>query len=336
MKWIGPEKIKLRLGVAGALLMSAVIAAAILPDSSRAETKWPEKPIQLVVHVGPGGATDIFARTLAHAAEPILGQPVVVVNRTGGTGAVQMNALKSAAPDGYTIGVHTLSHFTAMLTNLKGTFAPKDFSWICLNQFDPHVIMVRQDSPYKTIKDFVDAVKKKGSEMTVGGYGSPGTVSHIGMQMFATAAGLKMNWVAYNSTPEAMSAMLGEHVEVAIANPGPVLQFAEAGRIRVLAVLGNERIAGFPDAPTLQEAGFNVDGSWQNLRGFYGPAGIPEDIQNKIADAFAKAMEAPDYVAYEKEAGLIRKFMPPAEYHEFVKKLNGLAENGLKDAGLLK
>jgi putative tricarboxylic transport membrane protein len=299
-----------------------------------AETKWPAKPIELVVHVGPGGATDIFARMLAKAAEPLLGKPVVVVNKTGGTGAVQMSALKSAAPDGYTIGVHTLSHFTAMLTNLKGTFAPKDFSWICLNQFDPHVIMVRQDSPYKTLKDLVDAAKQKGGEITVGGYGSPGSVSHIGMQMFATAAGLKMSWVAYNSTPDAMSALLGSHVEASIANPGPVLQFAEAGRIRVLGVLGNERIQGFPEAPTLQEAGYNVDGNWQNLRGLYGPAGIPEEIQKKIADAFSKAMETPEFAAYEKDAGLIRKAMGPAEYREFTKTLTGLAESGLKAAGL--
>src|SRR5690606_29861275 len=141
--------------------IAVALAASVTASSARAAADdFPNKPITIVVHTGAGSSTDIFARELAHGAGKIFGKPVVVVNRAGGSGATQMALIKSADPDGYTVGVNTASHLTAMETNLKGIYKWQDFSWITLNQLDPYITVVAADSPYKTMQDLVAAGKK--------------------------------------------------------------------------------------------------------------------------------------------------------------------------------
>ncbi|MCF8482770.1 MAG: tripartite tricarboxylate transporter substrate binding protein [Rhodospirillum sp.] len=319
----------------------AAIAALTLcvvfggPAQAEDAKDFPSKPIEFFVQSGPGSASDIFARSLAKAAEPLFGQPVVVIDKSGGSSAVQMAAVKAAKPDGYTIGVNTISHFTKMLTTLKGSFSKDDYSWIALLQMDPHVIMVRESSPYKSIEDLVAAVKMMpDSQVTVGGYGSMGSTASIAMQMFADVAGIKINWVGYKATPEALSSLLGEHVDVAIANPGVVQQFAEAGRVRVLAILGDKEIDSFPGVPTAEGAGYAFDASWQQMRGVYGPAEIPDDIQKKMGDVFIKAVKDPEFQEYMKNSGLIEATKGPEEYKAFVGKIEAIAEKGLAASGV--
>ncbi len=320
-----------------AALTVAGLAGLAAPGHAEDAASFPSKPIEILVQSGAGSASDIFARSLARAAEPLFGQPVVVVDRSGGSGTVQMAALKAARPDGYTLGTNTLSHFTNMLTTLKGSFAPSDFSWIAMLMQDPHVLMVRADSPSQTIQELVEQIKTTaGGEITVGGYGSMGSTASVAMQMFADAAGFKINWVGYKATPEAMTALLGGHVDLAIANPGPVRQFADAGRLRVLTILGDREVDTFPGVPTAEGAGYPFDSGWQQIRGVYGPEGIPADIQNKLADTFIEASKTPEFQEYLQNIGGVPAAWDAEEYQARTKTIVSTAEAGLRSVGAIK
>jgi tripartite-type tricarboxylate transporter receptor subunit TctC len=321
--------------IARALLFCGATLCAVTASSVHAA--FPEKPVTLIAHTAPGSSTDIFARELARAASPILGQPVVVVNRPGGSGATQMAALKAAAPDGYTIGVNTISHLTNMETNLRGVYSWSDFSWITLAQFDPYIWAVAANSPHKTLKDLVDYAKKnQGKKINVGGFGPVGSAHNIAFQLLAEQAGIEFNWVAYPGGAQAMTALLGGHIDVVNTNPGPAQQFAEAGRIRGLAVLDDQRVPDFPNVPTAAEAGFPLDSSWKQVRGVYGPKGVPTDVQKKLADVFLKAMKTPDFAEYMKNSGQQYGNMGPQQYTDYIQREVKLIQGWTDKLGLSK
>lgn len=313
-------------------------ALGALGSAAAAETEaadWPQKPIEIVVLNGPGGASDIFARNLARAAEPAFGQPVAVLNKPGGGGATQMSVVKSAKPDGYTIGVNTLSHFTGMKTNLAGTFSKDDFEWIALLQEDSYLFFVTADSPYQSFGDLVAAAKARSEPINFGGFGPIGSTGNIATELVTNAAGIETNWVSYKSSSDTAVAVLGGHVEVGAGNPGAIMEFLEAGRLRVLGVLANERSPILPDVPTFAEQGIDADGSWQQIRGIFAPKGVPAEIQEKIAAALKTAIEDPDYQAYQAAAGISARFMGPDEYRSHVARLDELAAEGLTAAGVM-
>ena len=309
---------------------SALIAVG-LPATAQ---DFPTKPIEIIVQNAPGGASDIFARTLARSAEDIFGQPVIVVNRAGGGGAAQMAAVRAAAPDGYTIGVNTLSHFTAMLTNLDGVFAPDDFSWIAQVQQDAHVLFVREDSPYQTFSDLVSGQAE--ASIVVGGYGAVGSIANIATRLVTDTADLTVDWVGYDSSTEAITGLLGGHVQMAVANPGPVLDFARAGRVRILGVLSEERSSAFPDVPTFLEQGIDANPGWQQIRGIYGPAGIPENISQILADGLIEAMQSEEFQRYQDETAIEGLAVGPAEYAARVEALMQDAREGLASVSIAK
>ncbi|MVW72727.1 tripartite tricarboxylate transporter substrate binding protein [Bordetella sp. 15P40C-2] len=311
-----------------------ILSPAANTHAAEAAASFPTKPITIVVHTGPGSSTDIFARELAMAAEPVFGKPVVVVNRPGGSGATQMALLKEAKPDGYTVGVNTASHLTAMRTNLKDVYKWQDFSWITLNQLDPYITVVAADSPYKTLSDLVEAGKKPGTTLKVGGFGTVGAAHNIAFNMLAEKADMPMTWVSYTGGPQAMTALLGKHIDVVNTNPGPALQFAEAGRVRVLGILDDQRASSLPDTPTYKEAGYDVNTSWKQIRGIFGPKDIPMDIQEKLAAGFFKAMEAPSFQKYMETSAQIAGDKKTVEYAAFVDEMDQVGYKWLQQLGV--
>lgn len=321
-----------------ALLAMAAMTTALLTTglaaTAQAADDFPGKPITILVHTGPGSSTDIFARELAMAAEPVFGQPVVVVNRPGGSGATQMSLLKEAKPDGYTVGVNTASHLTAMRTNLKGVYKWQDFAWITLNQLDPYITVVSADSPYKTLQELFDAGKKEGATLKVGGFGTVGAAHNIAFNMLADEADTPFTWVSYTGGPQAMTALLGKHIDAVNTNPGPALQFAESGRVRVLGILDDQRADSLKDTPTYKEAGYDVDTTWKQIRGIYGPKDIPMDVQEKLAEGFFKAMEAPSFQKYMAVSAQIAGDKATTEYTEFIDQMDQLGYEWLKKLGV--
>lgn len=307
----------------------AAVAAIGMGFGQRADAQdFPTRPITIVAHTGPGSSTDVFARELARNAEPILGQPIVIENHAGGGGAAQMAYLRSASPDGYTVGINTLSHLTAMESNLRGVFKWEDFSWIALAQLDPYVVVVRADSPYQTLDELVEAAKG-GAELNVGGFGTPGSAHHIAFALFAEAAGIDFNWIPFDGGPQAMTALLGGHVDVVNTNPAPMLQFAESGRVRPLALSSAEPLPSMPDLKTYSQLGYDVDSEWQQIRGVFGPPDMPAEISQVLADAFLEAMHTPEFEKYMTTTGQVAGDMGPEDYTGYIDAQSQLAESWL-------
>ncbi|ASY65342.1 Tricarboxylate transport protein TctC (plasmid) [Sinorhizobium sojae CCBAU 05684] len=315
----------------------AVVASLGLPSPVAAETAWkPSGPVNVVMHTKPGGTADIFIRTLAQSLEPMIGQPIVVVNAPGAGGATQMAHVRQAKPDGLTIGINTMTHFTSMLTNLKGTFSVDDFSWIASTQEDPIIYFVRADSDIKSLPDLVEKAKASSGTVNIGGFGPVGSMQHLGTAMLESAAGVKFNWVGFDSTPDIMTALLGGHVDVGVSNLGPTAPFFESKRIIGLGVLGEKRLDGLPDVPTFGEAGYEVDTSWVQVRGVFGPKDMPLELQQQIADTIHEAMKAKTYQDYARSTGVIDSTLGPKEYDAFVRDVSKIASKQLEAARLLQ
>lgn len=316
-------------------LTGAAVVAMAFAGSATAEDGWkPDGPVNFILHTKPGGGVDVFSRTLAKELEPIIGQSIVVVNAPGGGGATQMAKVRAAAPDGLTLGVNTVTHFTGMLTNLRGTFSPDDFEWIALAQIDPIMFFAAKDSKLNSMVDLVELAKKNEGQINIGGFGPVGSMQNIGMTMLEKEAGVKFNWVAFESTPDIIAAVLGGHVDVGISNLGPALEFFNAGRLKGLGVLGDRRLKTLPDMKTFGEQGYKVDTSWLQVRGIFGPKGMPMELQQQIADAIHKAMASDSYQKYARTAGVEDSDFGPKEYSNFVKRLTSVAEEQLAAAGL--
>lgn len=320
----------------GITCAALALAASLTP--AFAQTTWqPDGPVNILMHTKPGGTADIFVRTLAETLEPMIGQPLVVQNLPGAGGANQMAQVRKAAPNGLTLGINTLSHFTGMLTNLNGVFAPEDFSWIAAAQVDPILMFARTGDDIKTIEDLVRIAKERGdNELNIGGFGPLGSMQSIGIAMFEKSAGIKLNWVAFEATPDIMTALLGGHVDIGVSNLGPTLPFFESDRLTPLAILGPHELSSLPGIPTVNEAGFPVNTDWVQVRGIFGPAGMDPALQQQIADAFHEAMKSESYQAYAKKTGVEDSDMGPEAYAAFAQDIMGVAEENLRAQNLIK
>ena len=312
--------------------LSATVATCLV----HAESDWPTGPVKMIMHTKAGGSADVFIRTLAKSLEPEIGQEIIVINSPGGGGASQMGRIRPAEPDGLTLGVNTLTHFTSMLTNLKGTFSIDDFSWIASTQEDAIIFFVRENSDIHDINDLVAKARENNGNINIGGFGPIGSMQNIGMSMLENAADVKFKWVGFNATPDIIAALLGGHVDVGISNLGALKSFFDADRIKGLGVLGEKRLTGLPDVATLTQQGYDVDNSWLQVRGIFGPANMPMETQQKIADAFHKAMQSDSYQTYARAAGVEDSLMGPEAYTAFVKNISKVAKTQLEQAGVLE
>lgn len=300
------------------------------------QNKFPTKPITLITHTKAGSPTDVMVRQLGRAAEPILGQPVVVVNKPGGSGAAQMASLRSAAPDGYTLGACTPTHVGAMQGPLKEKFSVQDFCWLCRIEIDPYIIIVRSDKPWKNLKEFVDFARKNPGKLKVGGYGAVGSGHNIAFNIFAKAAGIQVIWTPYEGTNDAVTAVLGGHVDAANSNPGQVTQFVEAQKLRVLGVMSGKRLPGLPDVPTYGEAGYPVETGWDQFRGIFGRKEIPESIQEKISQVFLQAAQTSAFVDYLKKTQMTDGSMDRKTFTDFIHKQEKLTIYWYKELGIIR
>lgn len=267
----------------------AVLAMLIASQAAFAQgTNYPNKPVQLLVPFAPGGATDLTIRALAKAAEASLGQPLVIVNKPAGGGAGAMQEAAKAAPDGY-----TLIHMTA----ITGAIAPhmrkvpydalKDFTPVMLYGAFNTFIAVRSDSPYKVLGDLVKFAKANPRVVT-SGISVIGASSHLGMARLAAESGIEITFVPFGGGAPAMTALLGQHITSVVIS-GEILPHVRTGEVRLLATLMSQRVAEFPNVPTLRDLGYKWDlNSWL---GVAGPANLPQPIVKRLEAAFLGAMQ---------------------------------------------
>src|SRR4051812_24047113 len=276
----------------------ALVAALLAGFSALALAQdYPSRPITMIVPFPPGGVADIVGRPLASEMQKALKQPVVVVNRTGAGGAVGMAAVAKSPPDGYTIlmGLSSISIFPVSdrINGKTPAYELADFAPIALVTADPTVLAVRADSPYKTVKDFVEAAKANPGKINYSSSGVYGTL-HVAMEIFANAAGIKLFHVPYQGGGPAVAALLGGQVEASAQGPAAAIGQIKAGKMRALAGWGTERLKLLPDLPTFKELGYQ-DVEFYIWSGVFAPAATPAPIVSRLRESVKAAATSEDF-----------------------------------------
>ncbi len=312
----------------------AILVGIFIAGLTQAQEKFPQKAITIITHTSAGSPTDLMARHLGKAAETFLGQPVVVENKPGGGGAMQVAALLSAPADGYTLAAVTPTQIGAWESKLKGKFNIDQFAWIVRAEIDPYILVVQADSPWKTLHEFVEYAKQNPNKIRVGGYGSVGSGHNVAFNILAQSAGIKAVWMPYEGTNAAVTALLGGHIDAANSNPGQVAQHVEAGKLRILGVMADKRLKSLPNVPTYAEAGYAVDSGWSQFRGIFGRKEIPVSIQNKLCEAFVKAIKSDAFQDYLKKTDQEDGTMDLKAFTAFIKAQREITVRWYKELGI--
>ena len=271
-----------------------VFTLTALVSRAAAQEPYPSRPISIVNPFPPGGIADLTGRPLAASFERLLKQPVVVVNKAGAAGAVGAQFASVAKPDGYTLLIALVSiSSTPEVDKLFGrptTYTRDQFVGIARLNADPPLLAV--NGPWKTLKELVDDAKKRPGEITFASSGPYGA-SHLPLEMFLQAAGLKMRHLPTTGGAPATTAVLGGHAQLWASPPALAAPHIEAGKMRALATWGATRLAAFPDVPTLKELGYDVE--YYIWTGLFAPRGVPANVIQTLRDATRKAVEDPEF-----------------------------------------
>ncbi len=276
----------LKITVAALACTLGAVAATGLAQAA----EWPERSITLVVPYGAGGTTDVSARQLATMAEKTLGQPIVVENRPGGSGANAMRFVASAKPDGYTLIATTSSpSFVTPALRPTGYDPLKDFVPI-MNYSGPyHGVLVKGDSEYTSLNDLVEAANT-GKTLTYGTAGAMGG-AHLAFTKLAGETGARLQHVPFDGAASATAAVLGGHVDIALV---PAYRdLVEDGQLKLLGVLDGDNDPDFPDAPTLEEAGYDVE--FPSIVGVLAPAGTDPAIVEQLETVFTEVASSDEF-----------------------------------------
>lgn len=307
--------------------------AIVLIAASPALADFPEKDITMIVPWSAGGGTDTIARTLVANAAECLGANVNVVNRTGAAGATGMGALAAARPDGYTIGLITfqLSAYEPMgMVDL----GPEDYDLLQLINQSPGAISVSADSEWQTLDDLMTYAKENPGVITVGHSGTGGSW-HLSAATLASAYDTQFNYVPFDGSANVRTALLGGHISAAATGADEVLQLAQSGDVRILAVNANERLAGFPDVPTVGDAGFPLEAPIYDWRGLAAPKGLPDDVKATLVEGLKACFDSESFQSMAAERGIPLVYEGPAGFSEFLSGLDGSLRPALGAIGLL-
>lgn len=301
------------------LMVAALAAAATLPLALHAQDRWPTKPITYVVPFGAGGTTDVLARLVTAKAGPALGTTFVIENKAGAGGGLGSDFTAKAAPDGYTIQGGTISsHAINVSLYPKLPYDPiKNFQPITMIGSMPNVLVVRADSPYKTVQDVIAAVKSKPGTINYASSGN-GTSQHLSGVFFEQMTGGKMVHVPYKSSAESLTAVMsGQGADIIFENLAPAMPHIKAGKLRALGMTSAKRSSALPEVPAIAEAlpGFDIV-SWQAI---FAPAGVPKPIVDRLSAEMIKAVNDPDTRSKLIAQGIEPGGMSPAELAAFQK-----------------
>jgi tripartite-type tricarboxylate transporter receptor subunit TctC len=278
----------------------SVSAAAYADEVST----YPDKPIRIVVPFAPGGASDVITRKIADKLSPRLKQPVIVDNRAGGNTMIASEFVAKAPKDGYTIySTNTALIQMPMLYSTARYDEEKDFTPLAQCCGAPLALVVRADSPPKSVKEFIDYIKARPGQTSYGTAGAGGT-QHLLSETLKRTAGIDSIHVPYKGEAPLMTDFIGGRIDWYIATPITISPHVKSGKVRVLAVTGEDRVSLFPDTPTFKELGvpkLDVVG-WYGL---FAPAKTPKAIIDKLSKELVAVMKQPDIIAYIRENGLV-------------------------------
>ena len=298
-------------------LLAAFIGATAALVSTQTGAAYPDRPIRLVVPFAPGGGTDTIARTLAAAMSTELGKQIIIDNKPGAGTILGTDAVAKSAPDGYNIVIATFAHAVNPSLVPKLPYAQdKAFAPITLIGKGPNVLVVRADSPYKTVKDIVDVARAKPGTLTYASQGN-GTSAHLAGEMLTNLAGIQMTHVPYRGAGPAITDLMGGQVDMIFGTAAAVSPFVQSGKLRAIAVTSPQPSPSLKGIPTIAATvpGYAVE-SWYGL---YAPAGTPPDVIQKLSAAAKKAARSPEFAKRIEQEGLEVTASDPAELDRYVK-----------------
>jgi len=308
--------------------------AALATTAALAQGDYPNKPIKLIVPFPPAGGTDTLSRAIAQSITNDTKWTIVVENRPGAGGNIGLDAAAKSPPDGYTIAMGQTANLAvnpALYSSLP--FDPlKDFAPIALLSSQPLIVVVSATSPYRSLKDLVDAAKKSPGKVNMASAGN-GTIGHIGGEIFQRRAGIKMTHVPYKGAGQAVTDLMGGSVDTIFGNTQSVGGLVAGGRLRPLAVTSPKRLAAFPDVPTVAESGYPgfEAATWSGL---VAPAGTPKSIIDKLNAAANKALATTEMKTRLAEEGSTPLGGTPQQFAGYIKSENAKWGAAVRDAGI--
>ena len=318
------------------VLGAAALAACAAFGIGSAHAAWPERPVTLIVPWGAGGGTDATARIIGSLLEKELGQPVTVVNRTGGSGVVGHAAIASSPPDGYTIGLITVEigmmHWQG-LTDISGT----SYTPIGLVNVDPAGLQVRADAPYKNANELVAAITANPGKFKASGTGQGG-IWHLalaGMLKDLKADPAAAPWVPSNGAAPGLQDLVAGGVEIVPCSLPEARSLIDAGKVKSLAVMSDAPSTLYPNVPTLKAA---TGSDWKlgAWRGIAAPKGLPNDVRDKLVAAIMKIAASKEYVDFMGSRGFGVAYLGPDEFGRFMAKSDTDLGATMKAVGIVK
>lgn len=294
---------------------SLLTAPLALATPALAQAAWPEpgRRLELIVPYPPGGGNDTGARALAPLIERELGISIVVLNRPGAASQIGMTQVARARPDGYTIGYGLWPQTTTLYLEpaRQAQFTRESFSPLALHATDPGVIVVRADSPLRTLADLVAASRARPEDFRMSDNGQLGH-EHLASLRLQELAGLRFNQVHFQGAGPAITALLGGQTEAAIFAVGTSSGQIRQGAMRAIATLAPAESPYLPGVPTARAQGYDV--VFGSIRAFVAPAGLPTAVQARLAEALRRAIAAPEHVARMQELAIAITYQGPEEF----------------------
>jgi tripartite-type tricarboxylate transporter receptor subunit TctC len=321
------ENMRTGLKVVKVFLVALVAGALFAPSAMAA---FPEKAITMYCVFSPGGSLDSSARALSTEAEKILGQPIVIVTKDGGGGTVGLSVLAEDKPDGYTLAAATSTGIMRIPLARKVTYKPLvSFTPIYAYASPPTGLMVKPDSPFKTLKAMVEHARKNPGQVKYSTAGA-GTPMHLIMEVIGMKEKIKWVHVPFKGSAPAETAVLGGHVDAVSTGD---MNMAISGQIRPLVMYTKDRYSRFPDAPTTVELGYNYYND--TLFSIFGPAGMDPVVVKKLEGAIEKALDGGAWAKLVETFGLVTVKMKSGEYKKFLEEAWDREAQIQKDLGLI-
>jgi putative tricarboxylic transport membrane protein len=321
----------MKLGATSAAIVA--ITLALTEERAWNQEFKPSKQIEAVVHTGPGGGSDIFARAIAEMLqkEKLINQRMQVVNKSGGGSAVAMAYLAEKKAETHTVGFFTGVWVTNPLTTAEATVTVKDLTPIARLVLEPAVVAVKADSPYKDMKAFIEAAKKSPNQLRQSG-GSVTGRDNLMRLLIQKATGAQWTYISFPSGGERLSNLLGGHVQMMVIEPQEAGEQIRAGNLRVIAALTEKRLASMPNVPTIKEQGIDVTIIPQ-ARGVLAPPAASKDVVQYWEGVFDRFSKSASWKQYVEQNQFEEGYLKGAPLNKFFDDLTVLMRSVLKEAG---